>query len=82
MNNNFIGLLGKKFQFQNYSFVSLHGASRDAGRDVSNDKSIAWYLNDISLSPRERIQTDGAINAPPRFQEKYKKQIKRNKVAK
>jgi hypothetical protein len=57
---------------------------------TSNDKSVAWYLNDIFLDPRERIQTDGIVDDPHRLQEdyrarhieKYKTQMERNKVAK
>ena len=57
---------------------------------TSNDKSVAWYLNDIFLDSRERITTDGIVDVLRRFQddyeaqpmEKYKTQIKRNKMAK
>ncbi|KAF4627298.1 hypothetical protein G7Y89_g10854 [Cudoniella acicularis] len=57
---------------------------------TSNDKSVAWYLNDISLDLKERTQIDGRVDVPHGFQddgearpaEKYKTQMERNKVAK
>jgi hypothetical protein len=57
---------------------------------TSNDKSVAWYLNDIFLDTREPIQTDNIADILRRFQdddeatttEKYKIQIERNKLAK
>jgi hypothetical protein len=57
---------------------------------TSNDKSVAWYLNDISIDLKERIQTDGTVDVPRSFRddyearpiEKYKTQMERNKVAK
>jgi hypothetical protein len=41
MNNNFVDLLRKKLWFQNYRFVSLQRASRDAGTDVNNFVDLA-----------------------------------------
>jgi hypothetical protein len=45
---------------------------------TSNDKSVAWYLNDISRDLTERIQTEGTVDVP----RQYKTQMERNKVAK
>ncbi|KAH8799667.1 hypothetical protein F5884DRAFT_758148 [Xylogone sp. PMI_703] len=57
---------------------------------TSNDKSVAWYLNDIFLDPGARIQSDDIVDVLRRFQgdyeatsaEQYKIQIERNKLAK
>jgi hypothetical protein len=44
---------------------------------TSNNKLVAWYLNDITLNLRERVRTDGTVEI-----RKYKRQMERNEVAK